>query len=85
MNIQVTSYAIEEEEHAYEDDGGMMDPELAKLEAMTADAKTHEEDGTGESANNADGGLDDAADDEVNRRSIYVGNVRTKHDLHLSG
>eukprot|EP01055_Gregarina_sp_Pseudo9_P000486 Gregarina_sp_Pseudo_9__485@NODE_130_length_4106_cov_61_699779_g122_i0_p3_GENE_NODE_130_length_4106_cov_61_699779_g122_i0NODE_130_length_4106_cov_61_699779_g122_i0_p3_ORF_typecomplete_len265_score23_71RRM_1/PF00076_22/3_7e03RRM_1/PF00076_22/5_3e19RRM_5/PF13893_6/4_6e07RRM_7/PF16367_5/0_00072RL/PF17797_1/0_0012RRM_Rrp7/PF17799_1/0_0047Nup35_RRM_2/PF14605_6/0_0029Nup35_RRM/PF05172_13/0_006DUF1866/PF08952_11/0_043RRM_occluded/PF16842_5/0_055_NODE_130_length_4106_cov_61_699779_g122_i032644058 len=56
-----------------------MDAELVKLQEMTADAKTHEGGEDAESGNAAqaegDEGSADNPDEEMNRRSVYVGNV----------
>eukprot|EP01054_Gregarina_sp_Poly1_P005755 Gregarina_sp_Poly_1__5754@NODE_3025_length_1445_cov_167_916546_g1914_i0_p1_GENE_NODE_3025_length_1445_cov_167_916546_g1914_i0NODE_3025_length_1445_cov_167_916546_g1914_i0_p1_ORF_typecomplete_len256_score43_89RRM_1/PF00076_22/1_5e19RRM_5/PF13893_6/1_6e06Nup35_RRM_2/PF14605_6/3_8e05RRM_7/PF16367_5/1_8e03RRM_7/PF16367_5/0_00042RL/PF17797_1/0_00039RRM_Rrp7/PF17799_1/1_4e03RRM_Rrp7/PF17799_1/0_0017Tropomyosin_1/PF12718_7/9_3e03Tropomyosin_1/PF12718_7/0_0012Nup35_RRM/PF05172_13/0_0073DUF1866/PF08952_1 len=55
-----------------------MDAELVKLQEMTADAKTHEEDPEAAAmASQAEGdeGSADNPDEEMNRRSVYVGNV----------
>eukprot|EP01053_Blabericola_migrator_P008370 Blabericola_migrator_1__8369@NODE_4357_length_1202_cov_140_216740_g773_i1_p1_GENE_NODE_4357_length_1202_cov_140_216740_g773_i1NODE_4357_length_1202_cov_140_216740_g773_i1_p1_ORF_typecomplete_len224_score32_01RRM_1/PF00076_22/1_9e19RRM_5/PF13893_6/1_9e07Nup35_RRM_2/PF14605_6/0_00017RRM_7/PF16367_5/0_0016RRM_Rrp7/PF17799_1/0_0082Nup35_RRM/PF05172_13/0_0069RRM_occluded/PF16842_5/0_037RRM_3/PF08777_11/0_21DUF1866/PF08952_11/0_27_NODE_4357_length_1202_cov_140_216740_g773_i1181852 len=67
----------EDEEPSY-----TMDAELAKLQEMTADARTHEDDsrdapmnGENGEATGDDGGSADNPDEEMNRRSVYVGNV----------
>lgn len=54
----------------------MLDAEVARLHEMTADAKTHEDEPTDNTmGQEGDEAQEDDGDDEVNKRSVYVGNV----------